>query len=249
MHVSRIGFTPLKGTHHNTLDEVVLAAAGPVGDRVFCLVDLERRRVLRTVENPSLIAVRSAWDGHTLGIVLPDGTTLEAAPCDTGPALVADYWGRSATLRLQTGPHAEALGDYLGRPVRLARADPGEVVYGGSVSLVTTGALTDLAARSGERLSVQAARFRATVTLDTDRSVDTWPAGTRLTLGGATVELQATIPRCAVVDLDPETGRQTSTVLEALAGYGHGPGIGFGVDARVVVPGGVRQGDPALVEA
>jgi uncharacterized protein YcbX len=258
VHVSRVGLTPLKGTRHTSVDEATLVATGPVGDRVFCLVDLERRRVLRTVEHPSLLEVRSAWDGHTLGVVLPDGTTVRGAPYDDeqdaphGRAeLKADYWGRPATLALQAGPHAAVLSRYLGQDLRLARVAPGEVVYGGSVSIVTTAALKELAAHAGDRrLGRQDARFRATVTLETEQDLDLLPAGARITLGRATVEVRGPIPRCAVVDLDPVTGLQTAPVLRTLAGYRRGSGeVCFGVDARVVVPGGIRQGDPAAVEA
>lgn len=255
MHVSRIGFTPLKGTRHTTVDEASLDANGTVGDRVFCLVDVERRQVLRTVENPSLLEVRSSWDGHVLGVALPDGTTVRGAPHAEPGELRTDYWGRPATVQLQTGPHAAVLSEHLGRDVRLARAAPGEVVYGGAVSLVTTTALKQLAAHVGDPLlSRQDARFRATVTLDTDdgghQDLDDLPAGTLLSLGRATVQLRGPIPRCAVVDLDPVTGRQTAPVLRTLAGYRRGSGeICFGVDAGIVVPGGIRQGDPAAVEA
>lgn len=255
MHVSRIGFTPLKGTRHTSLDEAVLGATGPVGDRVFCLVDVERRRVLRTVENPSLLEVRASWDGHTLGVVLPGGTTVRGAPYDEPGELKTDYWGRPAMVQLQTGPHARVLSEHLGREVRLARAAPGEVVYGGAVSLVTTTALRQLAAHAGDpQLGRQDARFRATVTLDTDGGrhgdLEDLPAGTRLSLGRATVQLLGPIPRCAVVDLDPVTGRQTAPVLRTLAGYRRASGeICFGMDARIVVPGGIRRGDPAVVEA
>lgn len=256
MHVSRIGFTPLKGTRHTSVDEATLDVSGPVGDRVFCLVDLDGRRVLRTVENPSLLEVRSSWDGHTLGVVLPDGSTVRAAPYDEPQdELKADYWGRAATLALQAGPHAAVLSEHLGLDVRMARVPPGEVVYGGSVSIVTTGALKELAAHAGDRrLGSHDARFRATVTLDTEDNglgdPAALPSGTLIRLGRAIVELGGPIPRCAVVDLDPVTGRQTAPVLRTLAGYRHGSGdICFGVDARVVVPGGIRQGDPAVVEA
>jgi uncharacterized protein YcbX len=251
VHVSRIGFTPLKGTRHTSVDETTLEPSGPPGDRVFCLVDLEPRRVLRSVENPSLVEVRSSWDGHTLTVVLPDGSTVRGAPYDEpGDALRTDYWGRPAMLRLQAGPHAEALSDHLGRPVRLARATPGEVVYGAAVSIVTTAALKELAARAGSpQLGTQDARFRATFTLDTDGSPGTLSAGTRIALGRATVEVRGPIPRCAVVDRDPVTGQQTAAVLRTLAGYRRRAGeVYFGVDARVIVPGGVRQGDPAVVE-
>jgi len=49
VRVVRIGFTAVKGGRHVCHDGVELALTGPVGDRVFCLVDLARNRVLRTV--------------------------------------------------------------------------------------------------------------------------------------------------------------------------------------------------------
>ena len=55
MHVTRIGLTPVKGGRHAEQASVDLTLDGPVGDRVFCLVDPERGRVLRTVENPSMM--------------------------------------------------------------------------------------------------------------------------------------------------------------------------------------------------
>ena len=62
VHVSRIGFTSLKGARHLGRPFVDLTRDGPVGDRVFCLVDLARGRVLRTVENPTLVQTRATWD-------------------------------------------------------------------------------------------------------------------------------------------------------------------------------------------
>jgi hypothetical protein len=40
--IDRIGFTTLKGGRHMTHDLADLTASGPVGDRVFCLVDRSR---------------------------------------------------------------------------------------------------------------------------------------------------------------------------------------------------------------
>ncbi|MDQ6642565.1 MAG: MOSC domain-containing protein [Actinomycetota bacterium] len=252
MHVSRIGFTPLKGTRHTAVGVATLELSGPVGDRVFCLVDPERRRVLRTVENPSLLQVRSVWDGHTLGIEFPDGSSVLGTPYAAPQGeLKADYWGRTATVVVQDGFDIGALSQHLGQPVELARAAPSEVVYGGSVSIVTTSELQELAVRAGDsRLGRQDARFRATVTLDTGSDdAEVFHAGTRINLGRATVEVRGPIPRCAVVDLDPVTGQQTAPVLRTVAGYRRGPReVYFGVDARVVVPGAIRQGDPAVLE-
>src|SRR5689334_3127296 len=61
VQVERIGFTPVKGGRHVAHESVSLDATGPVGDRAFCLVDPARARVLRTVENPSLVRTVAHW--------------------------------------------------------------------------------------------------------------------------------------------------------------------------------------------
>ncbi len=140
------------------------------------------------------------------------------------------------------GPWAEAYSDHIGRDVALARARrPGEVVYGGSVSLVTTSSLGHLAERVGH--PVDSARMRATFTLDTDGEPphveDGW-VGRRLRLGDAEVEVRGVLPRCAVVDLDPADGSARTPVLKALADYRRRAGeVVFGVDAVVTAPGRV----------
>jgi len=121
----------------------------------------------------------------------------------------------------------------------------GEVVYGASVTVVTTGSMRLLAQRLGRE--VADARFRSTFLVDTADSAphveDSW-VGRELRVGEATVKVRGVVPRCAVVDLDPVTGRGDAPVLRELAAYRQGQAeISFGVDAVVTVPGRVRTGD------
>ncbi len=249
MRVQRIGFTSLKGARHRAHDTVQLALDGPAGDRVFCLVDPARRRVLRTVENPSLVRATATWDAGVLSVDLP-GSTVEGAPTPTGEVLKVDYWGRSAAVETVEGPWAQAFSDYLGYAVVLARSvSPGEVVYGASVTVLTTGSMRLLSERLGR--DVDSARFRSTFLVESDGEPhveDSW-VGRELRLGEAAVMVRGTVPRCAVVDLDPETGVRDAPVLKALAGYRRGlQDVHFGVDAVVVAPGAVSVGDPADLE-
>jgi len=242
VHIERIGFTPVKGGRHLTHGLADLTLEGPVGDRVFCLVDRARGRVLRTVENPSLLAVSARWEAGVLSVQLPD-RTLEGVPSLSGETFTVDYWGRAATLRGCAGPWAEAYSGYLGRDVVLCRAArPGEVVYGASVSLVTQ--------RLGREVGSE--RFRSTFLVDTGDSPphveDSW-VGRDLQVGAATVRVRAMVPRCAVVDLDPVTAIQDGQVLSGLSGYRLSQAeITFGVDAAVTVPGRVIAGDPVTLE-
>jgi MOSC domain-containing protein len=248
VHVSRIGLTALKGTRHTDRASVDLAHGGPVGDRSFCLVDPVRTRVVRTVENPSLLRTTVTWEGGLLTARLPAGTAA-AVPLGTGRLLEADYWGRRVRLEQVDGPWAAAFSRHLGYDVVLARELPGRVdrvVYGGSVSLVTTSSLRLLAETTGAR--VQDASFRATFTVDTGGRLahveDGW-AGRRLRLGDAEIEVCGGLPRCALVDVDPCRGERSTTALSALARYRRThDGILFGVDAVVTRPGRVTVGDP-----
>lgn len=250
MHVTRAGFASLKGTRHAARDSIRLDASGPVGDRVFCLVDPARDRVLRTVENPTLLQAGATWDGTELAVTLPSGT-VTGAPEGTGERRKVDYWGRVEEVELVAGDWSAAFSAHLGRDVRLGRVlAPGAVVYGAAVTLVTTASLARLSAEVGA--VVDGARFRATFCLDTGRqeahAEDAW-VGRELSLGEARVRVRGTVPRCAVVDLDPATGRRDQPVLRALAGYRRAEGeVYFGVDALVTRPGVVRIGDDVTVE-
>ena len=247
--IERIGFTPVKGGRHLTHDLAELSADGPVGDRVFCLVDRSRGRVLRTVENPALLAACARWEAGVLSVDFP-GRTVEGVPAASGETLQVDYWGRTARLEGCTGPWAQAYSEHLGYDVILCRSvTTGEVVYGASVTVVTTGSMRLLAQRLGRE--VADARFRSTFLVDTADSAphveDSW-VGRELRVGEATVKVRGVVPRCAVVDLDPVTGRGDAPVLRELAAYRQGQGeISFGVDAVVTVPGRVRTGDQVVL--
>jgi uncharacterized protein len=256
VHVKRIGYTPVKGGRHNEQAYVDLAPAGPVGDRVFCLVDRSRGRVLRTVENPTLLQTSADWQAGVLTVTLPSGR-VRGVPTPTGEVLKVDYWGRVAALEVVAGPWAAAYSAHLGQDpgqdpgqdLVLARAtNAGEVVYGASVSLVGTAAVDELSRRVGA--PVEDAAFRATFTVETSGATvlgglgDEPLAARTLRIGAAEVEVRAAVPRCAVVDLDPRTGTRAGNALAALAGYRRGRGgLTFGVDAVVSKPGRVRVGD------
>ncbi|MFC4782836.1 MOSC domain-containing protein [Nocardioides sp. MAHUQ-72] len=249
MRVVSVGFAPVKGTRWATYDAVTLDRHGPVGDRAFCLVDVAARQVLRTVQNPTLLAVRSHWDGRVLELALPSGGVASAPAVPSGERVTCDYWGRPADLALLDGPHAALASAWLGRPVRLAAAPRGAVVYGAPVSVVSLASLRILADHV-ERpdLATAAARLRGTVVIDGDEpfAERTW-VGRTLRLGEATVRVHEPIPRCAVIDLDPATGVASAPILKALGSLPRTtPGLDLGVDAHVVEPGVVRPGDSVV---
>lgn len=213
---------------------------GPAGDRQWCLVDVEARRVLRTVQHPSLMSVVGQVDGRVLRLSLPDGESAAAVPLSTGETITCDYWGRSVPLALTEGPHAELVSGHLGQDVRLAAAPPGGVVFAAPVTIVGTASLRAL----GE--DVEAGRFRATLVVETDEPwvEDTW-LGAEVRVGDAVLRVGGPVPRCAVIDHHPGTGVKDRRLLKALAGTRPTNRAGepmFGVYAEVVRAGVVPVG-------
>ena len=230
-----VGFAPVKGMRHLALDHVDLDELGAVGDRAFCLVDVARRRVLRTVQHPSLMAIVAQAYDDGLALTLPTGEQVDGPASPSGETITCDYWGRPVELALVDGPHAELISRHLGKDVRLARAPRTAVVFGDPITVVTTASLREL--------DVEAARFRATLVLDTDEPwvEDTW-LGREIDLGGATVRIGGPVPRCAVIDHHPETGEKDARILRALVRQRPTNRAGepmFGVYATVTRPGRV----------
>jgi len=177
------------------------------------------------------------------------GHTVQGVPSPSGETIKVDYWGRAATVQGCSGPWAEAYSEYLGYDVALCRsATAGEVVYGASVAIVTTASMRLLARRLGRE--VDSARFRSTFLVDTGDLAphveDSW-VGRELRIGEATVRVRGVVPRCAVIDLDPVTGRSDAPLLPELSAYRQSQAeINFGVDAVVTAAGRVRTGDQVM---
>lgn len=239
LDVRTFGFTLIKGTRHLSQPDAEFDERGPVGDRRYCLVDVDRQRVLKTVQNPTLVAVVARLHGDELETTLPDGRSVCAVPEVSTETVTCDYWGRPVEAELTRGPHDELLSSWLGTSVRLAKVPRGDVVYGEPVTLVATASIRDLAARTGHPdLVAEASRFRATFLIDTDTPYieEAWN-GREMVLGGVRVRIGGPIPRCAVMDLDPITGARGPRLMKTLAEYRSENAKGepfFGVFAQVV---------------
>ena len=237
--VRSAGFAPVKGMRHRPVPRLVLDEQGAVGDREWCLVDVGARRVLRTVQHPSLMGVVASVDDGSLTLTLPDGSSVHGVPEESGETVACDYWGRSVPLTLTEGPHASLVSRFLGTDGRLAAAPRGGVVFGDAVTVVGTASLDDLTERLGR--PVAAARFRATLVVETDEPYveDTW-LGTEVGVGDARLRVGVPVPRCAVVDHDPDTGDKDLRLLRALVGSRPTNAAGepvLGVYATCVRPG------------
>lgn len=249
------GLSPLKGAAHAHPERIAVRRHEVLGDRRWALVEPRPGglRVMRTVEVPAIVTVRARVDADCrLRLDLPDGRTHCVTPPD-GTALVADYWGRETRVRRAPGPWDAALSDLLGRHVELVAVErAGGVVYAEPVSLVTTSSLMEVARRAGVT-SVNNERFRATVVVQTaglPAFVEQAWIGRRLRMGGVELLVRRQLARCAVIGIEPGTGRVSGPNLLRLlaADRSTASGIVFGVGAEVITPGEITVGDQVGVQ-
>jgi uncharacterized protein YcbX len=236
--IARIGVTPLKGTRLLHPASVELTPLGIPGNRRFHLVD-ERGELFSCGDFGPLMRVGAAYDPvtETLALDFADGTSVRAGPVDLGaPAPGVD------------GPAADALSAYVGRALRLVRADvEGDGPDEHRLTLVSLASVADLGARHG-RPDLAPGRFRMNLELDgcTPYEEDGW-SGAAVRVGTAVIRVLGPVPRCVAITRDPETGLKDFDTLKAISAYrplmANPRGVPFGMYAEVETPGRVALGD------
>lgn len=229
--VASFGYSPMKGTRYAARLEAQVKKGFLQEDRRLCLVDVERRRVIRTVQHPELMAIEVFLTGDLASacIVFPDkkGREVNLTPKQT---IVCEFWGRSVELGLLGTPVNQFFSRYLGRDVSLALASPGAILFGAPFSLLGSATVEELARQLNyPHLVQETARFRSTFLIKTERPFEEeeWEGkpftltsgwGTMPeTLQGLHITVGAHIGRCAVVDSNPSTGARDLKLLKHLA--------------------------------
>jgi uncharacterized protein YcbX len=244
--VSRLSYTPVKGLALVHPSEILLSHEGLAENRLFYVIAEDGRRYeLRRDGRLALVHASYEPDADRLTLRFPEGTVAEAT-VDVDGAVSTDFYGRLVTGRVVVGPLADALSTYLGRQVRLVKADrPGTALDSerGTVSLVSEASVSELANVAGLP-EVDERRFRMLIGLDGCRAheEDDW-VGRDVRVGEAVVHVLKRVVRCAATTHSPDTGRRDLDTLRLIQSYRGGKDVEFGVEARVVGPGRVAVGD------
>jgi hypothetical protein len=248
--LARLSVTPVKALRLSHPLEAELAAGGIPADRRFFMID-EAGNLFDATDHGPLLAVVPEYDpaAERLRLSFPTGDVVEGRVDRLGDEVVTDFFGRTVEGDVVEGPFADALTEFAGRPVRLARVrrdGDGQDVH--PLTVVSSASVRDLGVRGKHGPDLDARRFRINLEIEgcEPYEEDTWD-GRSVRIGETTIRVRGQIPRCVVTTLGPDSGEKDFRTLTEIARYrpriGGRGGLPFGMYAEVVEPGSIRVGD------
>jgi uncharacterized protein YcbX len=252
--VTRLSFTPVKGTRIRLAERLELGRAGAAENRRFYVIDGRGRMLNSKVVGELQTVISELRDGGRLALTFPDGRVVEDDVRDV-ELISTRFFSAERSDYLVDGPFAAALSEHLGRPVRLMRAvaESGAVDRGprGTVSLISRGSLETLASQAAAD-SVDARRFRMLIEIDgvAPHAEDGW-VGREVRVGEALLRFHGHVGRCLITSRDPDSGIVDLRTLDVLRAYRgeieSTEPLPFGVWGEVLEPGTVAVGDAVVL--
>jgi len=253
--VVRLNVTPVKGLALTHPEEVTLTDIGVPDNRLFFMVNPEGAMVSAAMFGP-MQRIRAIFEParEVLGLTFPDASMVEGSAIAGEETIEVDFYGRPVPSHVVGGPFADALSDYIGKDVRLVRADhPGDGSDVHHLTMVSSASVAALGRAGDAEGDIDSRRFRMLFELDgcEPYEEDTWD-GRLVRIGQSTVRICGQVPRCVITTQSPATGLKDFDALKALATsrgrMKEGTGLPFGMYAEVEEPGRVRVGDQVVLQ-
>jgi uncharacterized protein len=246
--VSLLSYTPVKGLALVHPPELYIDVHGVDDNRRFYLIGDDGRRYEITRDGRTAVVV-PVYDAETetLSLRFPDGGIAEGR-VELDGEVVTDFYGRPVEGRVVKGPWAEALSTFVGKPLRLVKANRpagGVDRADGPVSIVSEASVSELARQAGVE-EVDGRRFRMLITLSGCKAheEDQW-IGREIRIGEVVVRVLEQVARCAATTYSPTTGTRdldTLRIIRSYRGVRAGKNLDFGIYGEVVRPGRVAVG-------
>lgn len=225
---------PIKSCHRIELQEAMVSVFGLAGDREWQVVDADARALTQRTHPRMATVVPTPIDGG-LRLDAPGAGSIEVAnpaeranPAESGLRVRALLGDKVAVG--DAGDEAAAwLERLLGAPCRLVRlaapdarriplvaAQPISFVDLGPVLVANEASLVDLVSRAAEPFGMDRFRPNLVVRADQPWVEDTWRS---VTVGAANLEAIAPWPRCAVPQVDQDSGERRREPAVALRAH------------------------------
>ena len=225
---------PIKSCHRTELQEAAVSVFGLAGDREWQIVDADARALTQRTYPQMATVAPTLLDGG-LRLTAPGAGSVEVANpvAVPGPAegglRVRALLGDKVAVRDAGDEAAAWLSRVLGAPCRLVRlaapdarriplvaAQPISFVDLGPVLVANEASLADLASRATEPFGMD--RFRPNLVVQADQpwAEDTWRS---VTIGDARLEAIAPMPRCAMPQVDQDSGQRRREPALALRAH------------------------------
>ena len=275
-----IAIHPIKGCRRVELDSVTVTQTGLDGDRAWQVVTVPDQdgalgEAVTQRQNAALATVVPVPIDGGLAISAPGIGTIDVKRPDANDVIVHALIGDEVACADAGDEAADFFSEVLAFPARLAALTPESsrpmrlfrgrltgFADAAPVLVANTASLDDLVARASEPFGIERFRANLIVTNDEPWSEDTW---TEFSVGPAQLSSRVVWPRCAVPQIDQDTGdrhREPALVLRehrwCHSAEGFSPGMRgmlegnamFGIGCTIDPEGTVLSaGDPVTVTA
>jgi uncharacterized protein YcbX len=245
--VVRLRIAPVKGLALLDRDEVEIGPNGVSEDRRFLLVGPDGRHRSGLAHGP-LVRIVPDYDRATERLTLrfPSGEVVAGDARGGGEVLEVPWNERALRVRPVAG-FDEALSEYVGMPMRLVRAEPGNRPSSAHVTILSTASVEAVERGADLPDPLDDRRFRMLVTIEgvEPYEEERWVGG-EVAVGTAVVRADVPAARCATTTRDPSTGLRDVDVLRLLAdvrGVSERKTVDLGIYCDVVRVGRVAVGD------
>lgn len=232
IRVEEIHIHPVKSCRRIEVDEIEIAATGLAHDREWQIVDAEGVCVTQR-KHASLATIKTALDGDTVVLSAPQHGSTTLSRDGAPPVTVLPLVGRRPVNGIDAGDEAAAwISDFLDDKHRFAAVtddsnhrapssidvfeQPLSFVDLAPVLLANSASLRWLQERAVEPFGMD--RFRANVIVDAS---DPWVEDTwhEMTIGSVTMTAELPWPRCAIPQIDQDSGERHREPAVALRAY------------------------------
>lgn len=228
--VTAIHLHPIKSCHRIEVTSATVSATGLAGDREWQVVD--GMKPLTQRQSAALAVVRPEPIEGGLRLSAPGRPTIEVARPEANDTVAGSLIGVKVQVGDAGDEAAAWFSEVVGQPVRLvARTDASELripvgldLFGQTIAfgdvapvlVVNTASLRWLQERADEPFGME--RFRPNLVVDTDQpfAEDTWR---RFRIGAAELTHGLIWPRCAIPQVDQETGERHKEPARVLHTY------------------------------